>query len=215
MSEPAEIRVALVEDDRPFRDSVRMLLGGTSGFTTVGAFGTLEAALHGQVEADPDVVLLDIQLPGTQGHEGVVDIKERFPGSLILMLTASADDDKVFASLCQGACGYLLKGTPPARLLEAIREAMEGGSPMSPVIARKVVSHLATRQTEAPLINPLTERETELLGLLAEGRSYQTAGLALEISINTVRNHVRSIYEKLQVHSCGEAVSKAVRAGLI
>lgn len=215
MSDHGTIRVALVDDDRPFRDSVRMLLGGTPGYACVGAWGTLEAALHGRADDDPDVVLLDIRLPGRQGDEGVEEIRARFPGALVLMLTANADDDTVFRSLCRGACGYLLKGTPPVRLLEALREAVDGGSPMSPVIARKVVAFVRSVPASVPLEQPLTDRETELLGLISQGRSYQTAADELGISINTVRNHIRSVYEKLQVHSRSEAVGKALRAGLI
>lgn len=209
------IDVALVEDDIPFRESLRLLLGGTPGFTCRGAWGSVEAALRDRAAPAPDVVLLDIQLPGTQGDEGVGALLEKWPRSLVLMLTASADDDKVFASLCRGACGYLLKSTTPAQLLEAIAEAFDGGSPMSPVIARKVVRLF--RRTVAPpsADSALTERETALLAALADGRSYQAVGDALGISINTVRNHIRSVYEKLQVHSRSEAVSKALRDGLI
>lgn len=215
MEADESIAVGLVEDDRSFRDSVRMLLEGTPGYSCAGAWSSLEAAIHGHAAATPRVVLLDIQLPGRSGDEGVGALLERFPGALVLMLTASADDDKIFASLCRGACGYLLKSTPPASLLESISEAVEGGSPMSPVIARKVVTLFRRTSPEAPPETPLTPRETELLGLLAEGRSYQTAAEALGVSINTVRNHVRSVYEKLQVHTRSEAVSKGLRAGLI
>lgn len=215
MTELPTLRVALVEDDRPFRESIRMLVGGTPGFECVGAWPTLEAALVARAGPAPDVVLLDIRLPGIQGDEGVERIRERFPSALVLMLTANASDEKIFASLCRGACGYLLKGTPPAALLEAIREAADGGSPMSPAIARKVVALVRRTGVDVPLGQHLTDRETEVLALLAQGRSYQAAADEMGISINTLRNYIRSVYEKLQVHSRSEAVGKAIRSGLI
>lgn len=215
MSSDEILRVAIVEDDRPFRDSVRMLVSGTHGFSCVGAWPSLEAALHSREDSEPDVVLLDVQLPGTQGDEGVESLRERFPSALVLMLTAHADDEKIFASLCRGACGYLLKGTSPAKLLEAIREAVDGGSPMSPIIARKVVALVRRTTADLKLDADLTVRETEVLTLLADGKSYQAAADELGISINTLRNYIRSIYEKLQVHSRSEAVGKAIRGGLI
>jgi DNA-binding NarL/FixJ family response regulator len=131
------------------------------------------------------------------------------------MLTAMADDDKVFEALCNGATGYLLKRTPPARLLEAVREAREGGSPMSPEIARKVVDRLRRGTAPVVLEDALTPQEVQLLRLLAEGYTYQTAGEQLGITINTVRNYIRNIYEKMQVHTKSEAVSKGMRAGLL
>ena len=209
------LRVGIVEDDRPFRESVRMLISGTPGFTCVGAWRSLEDALGSRAGEEPDVMLLDIQLPGTQGDQGVESLRRKFPSALVLMLTAHADDEKIFASLCRGACGYLLKGTPPAMLLQAIREAADGGSPMSPVIARKVVTLVRRTAVEVPLGEDLTERETQVLALLADGKSYQAAADDLGISINTLRNYIRSIYEKLQVHSRSEAVGKAIRGRLI
>lgn len=209
------VRVAFVEDDRAFRESIRMLVSGTPGFECVGAWPSLEAAMHGRAHPPPDVVLLDILLPGMQGDEGVERIRERFPSALVLMLTANASDEKIFMSLCRGASGYLLKGTPPAALLEAIREAVDGGSPMSPTIARKVVAFIRRTAVDAPIEEHLTDRETAVLVLLAGGRSYQSAADELGISINTLRNYIRSVYEKLQVHSRSEAVGKAIRGGLI
>ncbi len=212
------IDVALVEDDIPFRESLRLLLDGTPGFVCRGAWGSIEAALREPKrlgESGPDVVLLDIQLPGTSGDEGVEAILERWPKTLVLMLTASTDDEKIFVSLCRGACGYLLKGTTPAQLLEAIEEARAGGSPMSPIIARKVVRLFRKTALPPKSETALTARETDLLAHLADGRSYQQAADGLGVSINTIRNHIRSVYEKLQVHSRSEAVSKALREGLI
>ncbi len=212
---PTPIEVGLIEDDIPFRDSVRMLIDGTPGFRCGVVAGSIRAAIDHPGATSPDVVLLDIQLPGTPGDEGVEQVLARWPEALVMMFTASADDDKVFASLCRGACGYLLKSTTPAQLLEAVEEAIHGGSPMSPVIARKVVRLFRQTVRVEPLETPLTERETELLALLAEGRSYQAAADVIGVSIHTVRNNIRSVYEKLQVHTRSEAVSKALRGGLI
>jgi DNA-binding NarL/FixJ family response regulator len=212
---PAEIKVALVEDDQRFREGLGLLVGGTPGFRLVGAFGSVEEALSRRPSEPPDVVLLDIHLPGMHGSEGVQPLSEHWPGAQILILTVFEEEDQVFTALCNGAVGYLLKRTPPGRLLDAVREAHGGGSPMSPEIARKVL-HLFRRVPVPERVEAtLSPQETRLLALIAEGASYQSAGDRLFISINTVRRHIRSIYEKLQVHTRSEAVSKAMRAGLI
>lgn len=212
---PPALRIALVEDDRRFREGLGLLVDGTPGFRLVGAFGSVEEALLFPFAEPPQVVLLDIHLPGVQGSAGVRALGERWVGAVAIMLTVFEQEDHIFTSLCNGAVGYLLKRTPPAKLLEALREAHEGGSPMSPEIARKVI-HLF-RKTPAPvqLEQTLSVQETRLLALIGEGASYQAAGERLFISINTVRKHIRSIYEKLQVHTKSEAVSKALRAGWI
>lgn len=209
------IRTAVVEDDEVTRDCLRLLVGGTPGFACVGAFGSVEEALARQFEEPPDVLLLDIHLPGMLGSEGVRLFREKYPALQILMLTVYAEEDMVFESICNGACGYLLKKTPPARLIEAIREAHEGGAPMTPEIARKVVT-LFRQTPRAPRdCEDLTPHETRLLKLLAEGYSYQDAADRFGVSINTLRNHIRSIYDKLHVHSKSAAVGKALRLGLI
>jgi DNA-binding NarL/FixJ family response regulator len=209
------IGVVIVEDDRGTREGLRLLVDGTPGYRCIAVFGSLEQALAARLAGPPDVVLLDIQLPGEPGSRGAGSLRERWPGAAILMLTAFEDEDKVFESLCHGATGYLLKRTPPARLLEAVREAHDGGAPMSPEIARKVVELFRRTAPPAVLESALTPQEVNLLQLLAEGCSYQGAGSRLGISINTVRNYIRAIYEKLQVHTKSAAVSKAMRAGLL
>lgn len=211
------LRVAVVEDDRPTREGLRLLLDGTPGFHCVGTFHNAEAALSAPLTADrrADVALLDVHLPGMTGTDAVPKLRERWPDTLILMLTVFAEDETVFASLCRGASGYLLKKTPPARLLEAIREASEGGAPMSPEIARKVIRMFRDFQPREPLDTDLTPAELRLLQLLSDGYSYRAAGERLHVSINTIRSYIRSIYEKLHVHSKSEAVSKALKAGLI
>ena len=209
------IGVAIVEDDTSLREGLGMLISGTPGYRLAGTFSSVESALASLPSGSPDVLLLDIHLPGMTGSEGVAPIRARNPSIQVLMLTVFVEEDKVFESICNGACGYLLKKTPPARLLEAIREAHEGGSPMSPEIARKVITLF--RKTHAP-VSPssrLTPHEVRLLKLLSDGHSYQSAGGQLDISINTVRNYIRSIYEKLHVHSKSEAVSKALKSRLI
>src|SRR6202049_501652 len=172
MTEQEPIRVLIVEDDRVTRDGLRLLVDGTPGYSCVSAFGSLEQVLAGRTGEQPNVVLLDIKLPGVPGSQGVASLRERWPGAAILMLTAFDDEDKIFESLCNGATGYLLKRTPPARLLEAVREARDGGAPMSPEIAAKVAGVFRRPRAPAALEQALTRQETQLLRLLAEGRSY-------------------------------------------
>lgn len=213
MSEP--IAVALVEDQRPLREGLTTLVAGTDGFRVVGSYGSMEAALDGLPSARPEVMLLDIELPGMSGIEGVRQLRSRAPEVQVLMLTVFGDDERVFEAICAGASGYLLKDTPPARLLDAIRELAQGGAPMSPEIARKVVRMF--QQTAPPREAPggLSPREVQILRLLADGHSYKTAAAELGISPDTVRFHIRHIYEKLHVHSKSEAVLKAFRTGLL
>jgi DNA-binding NarL/FixJ family response regulator len=209
------ITVALVEDDPDLQESLRLLVGGADGFRCSGAYGSAEEALAG-MSVPPDVLLLDIRLPGEPGSQAVKRFLERFPSVVVVMLTLYDEDERIFEALCNGASGYLLKKTPPARILSAAREALDGGAPMSPEIARKVVNLFR----KFPVISPvspseLTNQETRFLTLLSRGFSYQAAADEMDVSINTVRNYVRSIYEKLHVHSRSEAVGKALRARLI
>jgi len=215
MERSRPIGVAIVEDDASLREGLAMLIAGTAGYQLVGQYSSVEDALGSLPPKAADVLMLDIHLPGMLGSEGVRPLRERHPGLQVLMLTVFAEEDKVFESICNGACGYLLKKTPPARLLEAIREAHEGGSPMSPEIARKVVSLFQKIHQPANPEERLTPHELRLLKMLAEGHSYQSAGGLLDISVNTVRNYIRSIYGKLHVHSKSEAVTKALRSRLI
>ena len=215
------IHVAIVEDDRSLREGLSLLISATPGFRCPRTFGSVEEALRGippngdSQEDLPNVLLLDIHLPGMLGSDGVKLFREKFPTMEVLMLTVYAEQDKVFESICNGACGYLLKKTPPAKLLEAIREAHEGGAPMSPEIARKVVRLFQNTRQPEKLEEQLTPQEVRLLQLLSDGHSYQSAAGQLNISVNTIRNYIRSIYEKLHVHSKNEAVGKALRSGII
>ena len=215
MENPRSIGVAIVEDDPALREGLAMLITGTPGYRLTGSYVSVEDALASLGSGNPDVLLLDINLPGMTGSEGVRPLRARNPRLQVLMLTVFAEEDKVFESICNGACGYLLKKTPPARLLESIREAHEGGSPMSPEIARKVITLFRRTHEPADPSERLTPHEARLLKLLSEGHSYQSAGGELGVTINTVRNYIRSIYEKLHVHSKSAAVTKALRAGLI
>ncbi len=209
------IRVAIVEDDRPTREGLGMLINGTPGYHCVGTYRTVEDALRAIGRDVPDVLLLDINLPGMPGSEGVKPLKQRHPPMEILMLTVYAEQDKVFESICNGASGYLLKETPPAKLLEAISEAHRGGAPMSPEIARKLVTLFQKTGPTEKIEEQITPQEARLLKLLSEGYSYQGAAERLNISVNTVRDYVRSIYEKLHVHSKSAAVTKALRSRII
>jgi DNA-binding NarL/FixJ family response regulator len=209
------IRVAIVEDDRYTREGLAALIAGTAGYHCSGAYWSVEDALRSIRSDSTDILLLDINLPGMSGSDGVKLLKEKYPSIEILMLTVYAEQDKVFESICNGACGYLLKKTPPARLLEAIAEARQGGAPLSPEIARKVVALFQQTGPPEKLDDALTPHEVRLLKLLARGYSYQGAAEELKLSINTIRTYIRSIYEKLHVHSKSEAVSKAFRTRLI
>lgn len=215
MTASETIRVAIVEDDPAAQEALRLLIDDTEGFRCTGAFGSAEQALRNLREPAPDVLLLDISLPGMPGSEAVLHFHERHPRMAILMLTLHDDEERIFQSLCNGANGYLLKKTPPSRLLHAIREARESGAPLSPEIAQKVVRLFRDFRPPAKVEADLTRLELKLLSLLSEGYSYQSAADEMRVSVNTVRNYIRSVYDKLHVHSKSEAVSKALKAGLI
>lgn len=210
------IAVAVVEDDRITREGLALLLRATPGFAMVGAFGSVEEALARSVTATPEVILLDLHLPGRSGCEGVELFKQRYPDASVLMLTVFEDSANIFRCLCAGADGYILKRTPPADLLGFIREAVGGGAPMSPEVARKLVTVFRKLRPDPLAVEcHLTEQETRVVRLLADGHNYESTGRELGITVNTVRKYVRSVYQKLHVHSKAAAVSKALRAGLI
>jgi DNA-binding NarL/FixJ family response regulator len=212
---PRYVRIGIVEDDRRARDLLVYLLESTRDLRVVGQWRSVESMLVGGPAEEMDVLLLDIQLPGMSGIEGLAPVRERFPATTILMLTVFEDEDKVFQALCNGAHGYLLKNTEPARLLDYVREAHEGGSPMSPEIARKVVRLFRKVTPPRHAKADLSPQQVRLLALLAEGRSYQSVAREMGISINTVRGYVRIVYEKLHVHSRSGAVAEALRSGVI
>jgi DNA-binding NarL/FixJ family response regulator len=204
------IEVAIVEDDRDIRESLALLINSTDGFECVTTYGECMSAIKGIDENLPDVVLMDIGLPGMSGVEGIRRIKEKHPDLDIIVLTVHENDDIVFDALCAGACGYLVKETPTLRLIEAIREAKKGGSPMSTQIARMVVTSFKTKPDAL-----LTARENDVLHQLCKGQSYRMIADSLSISEETVRRHLKSIYRKLEVHSKSEAVAKALKEKLV
>ena len=212
MSEMESIRVALVEDSDDTRQALAILISGSPGYDCVAACVTGEEALGVLPEKNPQVVLMDIQLPGMSGIECIAKLKELIPATQIVMLTVLEDHERIFQSIIAGASGYLVKKTLPARLLEAIREVNEGGAPMSSQIARQVVDYV---RNPAPVeaTHKLSPRETEVLHLLAKGFLYKEIGDQLGISISTVRIHIRHIYDKLHVRNRTEAVMKTRNGG--
>lgn len=204
------LTVSLVEDDEDIRQSLAILINGANGFQCLAQYGDCPSVIADIQKNTPNVLLMDIGLPGMSGIEGIKIIKSMLPALDIIMLTAHENDNYVFESLCAGACGYLIKETSPARLLECIKEIYEGGSPMSTQIARMVVTSFQ-KKTE----NPLSPREMDVLNHLCTGRSYKIIAKTLFISEETVRRHIKSIYRKLQVHSNTEAVAKAFRDKLV
>ena len=214
--ESRAIRVMLIEDQREIRDGLATLINGTIGFQCCGAYRSMEEALARAAAQEPDVALVDIGLPGMSGIDGIPELLERLPGLLILVLTVFEDDDRIFRALCAGACGYLLKRTAPAKLLESIRELNNGGAPISPEIARKVVRLFREfTPPAAPAGSRLSPQETRVLQLLVEGHNYKTAAAELGVTINTISFHTRQIFQKLQVHSKSEAVAKALRNRIV
>ncbi|MCP5062903.1 MAG: response regulator transcription factor [Ignavibacteriae bacterium] len=211
------ISVAIIEDNTNIREGLAALINGTNGYECVGSYGNCEDFLSELKTIVVDVALMDIGLPGMNGIEGVKKAKEVIPTLDILMLTVYKESNVVFEALCAGACGYLVKNTPPTRLLEAIKEVTEGGSPMSSQIARQVITVFQRENTNQldPKDETLSEREKEVVNRLAEGDNYQQIADTLFLSVDTVRHHIRNIYKKLHVHSQSEAVAKAIRKGLI
>jgi DNA-binding NarL/FixJ family response regulator len=212
------IRVAIVEDDDRLRGSLAMLVGGMPGFELVGSFSDAESAIDALPKISPDVVLMDVQLPKQSGIECVRQIKPALPRTQIIILTVYQDEECVFDALRAGAVGFLRKDTPPNEILEAIRDAHQGGSPMSSGIARMVVAHFqpsnqwkGRARATAPTVH-LSPREEEIVQLLVKGYRYKEVADAFSCSIHTVREHLRRIYEKLQVTSSRDAVVKYLSA---
>ncbi len=199
------IKVAIVEDNDRIREGLAALIGGSDGFQCSATYETAEAALRQLPSYKPDVVLMDIQLPGMSGIECVEQLKEKMPDVQIMMLTVYEDEEKVFKSIVAGATGYILKRTPPAELLEAIRDLHEGGSPMSDQIARKVVHAFQEMGKSSKDTENLSERELEILSYVAKGYQDKEIADRFFLSIKTVRTHLRNIYRKLHVRSRTEA----------
>jgi DNA-binding NarL/FixJ family response regulator len=204
------ISVSIVEDDKVIRQSLTDLLNEADGFECSGAYPDCESAIAELLNHRPSVILMDIELPGMSGIEGVKKIKEKFPKIDIIMLTIHEDPSLVFKALESGACGYLDKSASEEKILESIKEIHNGGAPMSYKIAKLVVSSFQ-RQSESIL----TDRENDVLNQLCKGQSYKEIAYTLFITVGTVRHHIKNIYYKLQVHSKSEAVAKALKERLV
>jgi DNA-binding NarL/FixJ family response regulator len=209
------IRVAIVDDDVLLRDGLSQMVEEAEGMCCTAAVSSVEEALKALRTRPADVLLLDIGLPGMAGSDAVPVLRQTFPDMAILMLTVFSDRSRVFASICNGASGYLLKTTPPSQLVAAIRAVRAGGCPISPEIARKIVDLFRKMGPSDAPASPLTRQEQQLLWLLSQGHSYEASARQMNVSVNTVRNYVRAVYEKLHVHSRSAAVSTALRQGLI
>jgi DNA-binding NarL/FixJ family response regulator len=210
---PLKIRVSIVEDDSRVRGGLVQLINLSEGFQCVSFHSSAEAAFKDLAAAKPDVVLMDINLPGVNGVECVRQLKPSLPKTQIMMLTVYEETEMIFKALTAGATGYLLKQTPPAELLQAIRDVHRGGSPMTSHIARKIVASFQQPVVQAKGMENLTPREQEVLDHLAKGFLYKEIADALGISYDTVHAHIRRIYEKLQVRSRTEAVAKRLHQG--
>jgi len=210
------IRVVIFEDNRNLREGLNAMIGGTPGFECAGAFPNCNNLLKNIAQTNPDVVLMDIEMPGMNGIEAVYLIKEKYPAVKILMETIFDDDEKIFNSICAGAEGYILKHTSPAEIMEAIKEIYEGGSPMTPSIANRVLKMVKMKPDSSNRESfDLSAREKEILLYLVKGMSYKMIAANCFISVETVNVHIKNIYKKLQVHSKSEAVAKAILGRIV
>jgi DNA-binding NarL/FixJ family response regulator len=211
-----KINVALFEDNIKLRESLKQLINAEEDMVCTGAFADANKLILNMDKSNPHVVMMDITMPGLSGIEAVQIIKEKYPHIHIVMQTVFEDDDKIFAAICAGASGYMLKKTVPKKMIEAIRETHMGGSPMTASVASKVLRMLRSQNNAGKYdLIELSAREKEILTLLVAGKSYKAIASISFISIDTVSTHVRHIYEKLQVHSKSEAVAKAINQKLI
>lgn len=207
--------IIVYDDNATRRESLKILLESVGGYIVCGMF---ENCLHVEKhmkEFEPDIVLMDIQMPECDGIEGVKKISEFFPNVKIIMQTVFEDDDKIFDAIKYGASGYILKKTEPHRIIEAIKDVLNGGSPMTPSIATKLLSFFRSQSDHNQNNFGLSNREKEILNELVEGKSYKMVADKLSISYHTVNSHIKKIYDKLQVHSLGEAISKAIHQKIV
>ena len=204
MSRDLDIRVSLIEDDETIREGYAFLIGNTPGYKVVSSYASFEEAAKKIAHDDPDVVLLDVELPGLSGIEALPKLKKLVPETYILILTVYEQEQQIFRALGNGASGYLTKNTPHEKVISAIQEVMEGGGPMSAHIARMVISSFKRNEQ-----SPLTRRETEILEQIATGKSRKRIAEELFIDLETVKSHIKNIYHKLDVHSKADAIKAA------
>lgn len=212
-----DFTVIVFEDNVALREGIEAILNASEGFVCIGAYANCKRVMEVLQKNLPDAVLMDIQMPGISGIEAVSMIKHKFPELPVIMHTVFDDDARVFAAICAGANGYILKSATPQKLLEALRDAKDGGSPMTPSIATKVLQTFSKQAKATNTINPpnLSERENEILKLLSDGLSYKLIAAQLFVSYETVHSHIKKIYQKLHVNSVNEAVSKALKNKLV
>ncbi|MFD0766867.1 response regulator [Mucilaginibacter lutimaris] len=208
------LRVAVYDDSDALRESLEFLIGSAPGITLAGLYAGCENIISDLAENNADVVLMDIDMPGINGIQATALVKSHYPDVNVLILTAFDDSAKIFEALHSGATGYLLKKTPPAKILEAIAEISNGGAPMTANIARKVLDFFSTKKTEPANSYDLSSREKEVLSCLVKGESYKMITVSCAISIGTVCTHISNIYKKLHVNSKSEAVAKAIMENL-
>ena len=211
------IKLNLIEDNKLIRTGWELALQNENDFLVTGSFGSCEEAFKNEEIGTADIVLMDIGLPGMSGIDGVKFLKEKYPGLIIVMCTVHEDNEKIFDAICAGAVGYLLKKTTPAELITALHEAYNGGSPMTPTVARRVIASFqkTTLKSSAGKSIELTEREKQVLEEMSIGKSYSEIAKKIFLSVDGVYYHIRHIYEKLQVHSRAEAVAEGLKKRII
>ncbi len=201
----------IFEDNKRLRQSLELLLNDEANFRVVGSFAHCDDALYEVEKSQAQLIVMDIDMPGIGGVEGVKQIKSYFPDVRIVMHTVFDDDNRIFESICAGADGYLLKNTAPLQLIQSLKDVMDGGSPMSPFVAKKVFQHFRNQPIKQNEVFDLTDREKEILELLVEGNSYKMIAAKCFIANDTVKKHLHNIYAKLHVSSGTEAVAKALK----
>jgi DNA-binding NarL/FixJ family response regulator len=209
-----DISVLIFEDNDDLRESLRLLINGTPGYEVKATFPNGAKANQAVTEHQPDVVLMDFDMPEVNGIQALQAIKQSRPETHVVMLTIFDQNEHVFEAMCSGANGYLLKRAAPTEIIKAIDDVMTGGAPMTPAIAKKVLSFFAQQKTVKPN-SELTPKESEVLKWLVDGYSYKMIATELEVSLDTIRTHIKNIYRKLQVNSMTEAVAKAIRQNLV
>ncbi|MFH1194389.1 MAG: response regulator transcription factor [bacterium] len=211
------INILIIEDNRSIREGWELVFENVDDFSVVGSFVSCEDAFKSPAIQLADIVLMDIGLPGMCGIDGVKYLKKTAPNILVVMCTVFEDDDKIYDAICSGAVGYLLKKTTPDEMIKAIRDAFNGGSPLTPSVARKVISSFQKPQTDSSIndCTSLSGRESQILNLMSNGKSYNTIAETLFLSVDGVRYHIRNIYEKLQVHSRSEAIAEGLKKKII